>query len=118
MENASYVLEEGGTMVLLGESSEGFPSGEYMKYIELGSAKAIEEELERKFTIPGHTILSAFKKAEKFKIIWVSKLDQTTIRKMGIIPADNMAVALNLAGDTGPAYIMPDAYNTFPVAAG
>ena len=116
MENASYVLEEGGTMVLLGESSEGFPSGDYIKYVDLGSTKAIEEELHRNFTIPGHTILSAFKKAERFKIIWVSKLNRDVIRKMGIIPADNLAEAMNLAGETGPAYIMPDAYNTFPVA--
>jgi len=116
MENASYVLEEGGTMVLLGESSEGFPSGEYMKYVNLGSAEAIENELKRNFTIPGHTILSAFRKAERFKIIWVSMLDRDVIRKFGIIPADNLAEAMNLAGEIGPAYIMPDAYNTFPVA--
>lgn len=115
MENASYVLEEGGIMLLLGESSEGFPSGEYLKYINLGSAGAIEEELNRNFTIAGHTILSAFRKAEKFKIIWLSKLDREVIRKIGIVPADNLAEAMNLAGETGPAYIMPDAYNTFPV---
>lgn len=115
MENASYVLEEGGTMVLMGESSEGFPSGEYMKYVNLGSAKAIEDELHRNFTIPGHTILSAFKKAERFKIIWMSKLDRDVIRKFGIIPADNLAEAMDLAGELEPAYIMPDAYNTFPV---
>ncbi len=114
MEMASYALEEGGTMVLLGESSEGFPSGEYLKYVNLGSAEAIENELKRKFTIPGHTILSAFKKAERFKIIWASKLDEGTIRKFGITPAENLAHAMNLAGDAGPAYIMPQGYNTFP----
>jgi nickel-dependent lactate racemase len=116
MENASRVLEEGGTMILLGESSEGFPSGEYMKYVNMGSAAAIEDELHRNFTIPGHTILSAFKKAERFKIIWTSRLDREVIRKIGIVPADNLAEAMNLAGEAGPAYIMPDAYNTFPVA--
>ncbi len=115
MDNASRVLEEGGTMVLLGESSEGFPSGAYMKYVDLGSARAIEEDLNRDFTIPGHTILSAFKKAERFNIIWVSKLEKEVVRKIGIVPADNMAEAMNLAGEAGPAYIMPDAYNTFPV---
>lgn len=115
MEMASYALEEGGTMILLGESSEGFPSGEYMKYVNLGSAKAIEEELHRNFTIPGHTILSAFKKAERFRVIWVSKLDRGVIKKIGIIPADDLAEAMNLAGNLGSTYVMPDAYNTFPV---
>jgi lactate racemase len=115
MEMASYALNDGGTMILLAESSEGFPSGEYMKYVNLGSAKAIEEELHKKFTIPGHTILSAFKKAERFKIIWVTKLDQAVIRKFGITPVENLAEAMNLLEDIKPCYIMPDAYNTFPV---
>lgn len=118
MEMASYALEDSGTMVLLGESTEGFPSGEYMKYIELGSARAIKEELHRKFTIAGHTILSGFQKAERFRIIWASKLDREIIRKFGIIPADDLAEAMNLAGKLEPAYIMPDAYNTFPVVSG
>ena len=115
MEMASYALEEGGTMILLGESSEGFPSGECMKYVNLGSAKAIEEELKRNFTIAGHTILSAFEKAERFKIIWVSKLNRATVQKFGITPADNLAEAMNLAGEMEQAYIMPNAYNTFPI---
>ena len=115
MEMASYALNDGGTMILMGESSEGFPSGEYMKYVNLGSTHAIEEELKRSFTIPGHTISAAFEKAERFKIIWVSKLDKATVKKFGITPADNLAEAMNLAGDIGPAYIMPNAYNTFPV---
>ena len=114
MENASYALEDGGTMILLGESGEGFPSGEYMKYVNLGSAKAIEDELRRSFTIPGHTILSARKKAEKFRIILLSKLDRNAVQKLGIIPVDNLAEAMNLAGINEPAYIMPDAYNTLP----
>ncbi len=118
MEMASYALKEGGTMILLAESSEGFPSGEYLKYVNLGSAKAIEEELERKFTIAGHTILSGFEKAERFKIIWVSKLDEATIRKFGITPAENLAHAMNLAGEISTCYVMPDAYNTFPVVGG
>ena len=115
MEMASYALNEKGTMVLIGESSEGFPQGDYAKYINLGSAKAVEEELERRFTIPGHTILSALKKAERFRIIWMSKLEKKTVEKFGITPADSLAEALNLAGDIGPAYVMPEAYNTFPV---
>ena len=38
-----------------------------------------------------------------------------TIRKFGIIPAENLASAMDIAGDIGKAYVMPDAYNTFPV---
>jgi nickel-dependent lactate racemase len=115
MEMASYALEDGGTMILVAEAKEGMPPGVYGKYIELGSADGIEKELHREFTIPGHTIFSAFKKAERFNIIWVTKLDEGILTKMKIKKAANLAVAMNMLSDIEGCYVMPDAYNTFPV---
>jgi len=115
MEMASYALEDKGTLILLAEAGEGLPAKDYMKYVELGSSSAVEGELKREFRIPGHTIFSAFGKAERFRIIWVTKMDKNIVKRLGIIPADNLAEAMNIAGDIGPAYIMPEAYNTFPV---
>jgi nickel-dependent lactate racemase len=119
MENACYALKDGGVMILLAESSEGFPSEIYLKYIELGSTEKIRAALVENFTIPGHTVYATFCKAEKFKIIWVSKLPKAVVRKMGITPADSFDEAYALAGDwlktDRRAYIMPLAYSTFPV---
>lgn len=119
MENAHFALKDGGVMILLAESSEGFPSDVYEKYIRLASGKKIHEELNRNFTIPGHTVFATFHKAEKFKIIWVSKLPKEIVRKMKITPADSFEEAYRLAkkwsGDKRGAYLMPLAYTTFPV---
>lgn len=114
IENASYALKEGGTLIFAGEAAESLPSDEYIKYIELGSSERIEEELRRNFTISGHTIYSAVHKAEKFKIIWVTKMDRELVRKMKMTPVDTIEEALKLAGNTGMAYIMPEAYLTLP----
>jgi len=118
MEHASYALRDGGVMVLLAESSEGFPGEEYARYINLGSSKAILKELSRNFTIPGHTVYAAFEKAEKFKIIWVSKMDDRLVSKMGIIPKQDVVSALdqafNLTEGGQNTYVIPQAYNTFP----
>ncbi len=113
MENASYALREGGTMVLVAETSENFPSDEYMRWIELGSSKKIEEELRQSFTIPGHTVYSAVHKAERFRIIWVTKLDKGIVEKMGMTPASSIEEAIKSV--EGKAYIMPEAYLTLPV---
>jgi nickel-dependent lactate racemase len=122
MENAHFALKEGGVMILLAESSEGFPSDIYMKYIEIGSAEKIHAELIRNFTIPGHTVYAAFQKAEEFKIIWVSRLPKEVVRKMGITPADSFEEARALAqkwlSPEPPTYIMPLAYTTFPAHEG
>jgi nickel-dependent lactate racemase len=118
MENASFALKEGGVMVLIAESSEGFPGDEYMKWVNMGSAEAILKGLSKNFTIPGHTIHAAFEKAERFKIIWVSKLDGMIVSKMGITPTDSIASALDMAygmvGEKQTTYVIPQAYSTFP----
>ena len=113
MENASYALRDGGTMILVAEAGEGFPSDDYMRWIELGSSKKIEEELRQSFTIPGHTVYSAVHKAERFRIMWVTKLDKGIVKKMGMIPVSSIEEAIKSAD--GEAYIMPEAYLTLPV---
>lgn len=119
MENAHFALKDGGVMILLAESGDGFPSEVYEKYIQLGSGPKIHEELDRRFTIPGHTVFATFYKAERFRIIWVSKLPKEVVGKMGITPADSFEEAYALArkwlGDKRRTYIMPVAYTTFPV---
>lgn len=119
MENAHFALKDGGVMILLAESSEGFPSEVYEKYIKLGSGQKIHEDLDKTFTIPGHTVFATFYKAEKFKVIWVSKLPKDVVKSMKITPADTFAEAYSLAkkwlGDQRKTYIMPVAYTTFPV---
>lgn len=119
MENAHFALKPGGVMILLAESSEGFPSDVYLKYIQLGSAKKIHEELDRDFTIPGHTVFATFQKSERFRIIWVSRLAAQTVKAMRITPAASFEEAFALAkkwlGKDRRTYIMPAAYTTFPV---
>jgi len=119
MENARFALKEGGVMILLAESSAGFPSDVYLKYIRLGSAKKIHDELDRDFTIPGHTVFATFQKSERFRVIWVSKLSAQTVKDMRVTPAASFDEAYVLArkwlGKARRTYIMPAAYTTFPV---
>jgi len=119
MENAHFALKDGGVMILLAESAEGFPSDVYEKYIKLGSGQKIHENLDQTFTIPGHTVFATFYKAEKFKVIWVSKLPKDVVESMRITPADTFEEAYDLAnkwlGDQRKTYIIPVAYTTFPV---
>ena len=119
MENAHFALKEGGVMILLGECGEGFPSETYLKYINLGTGEKIHQELNKHFVIPGHTVFATFWKAEKYKIIWVSKLPKDIVKSMKITPADSFEQAYQLAKPLLPenpvTYVMPCAYTTFPV---
>lgn len=120
MENAHFALKDGGVMIFFAESSEGFPSETYLKYIKLGSGDKIHQELDQNFTIPGHTVFATFYKAEKYKIIWVTKLPKDIVKRMKITPADSFEEAFTIAkkwlGKKYSAYIIPIAYTTFPVS--
>jgi nickel-dependent lactate racemase len=121
MENASYVLKEGGVMVVLAEAAAGFPYPEYETWANLGSAKAIMSDLYREFLISKHTVNAAVSKAERFKIAWLTKMDAAHVKKMQMHPFLSFADALKFARQFLPPdftyYILPDGSNTLPVIA-
>jgi nickel-dependent lactate racemase len=116
MENASYVLKDGGVMVVLAEAELGFPSAAYLKWAQLGRSADIVDDLRRQFLISKHTIYAAIKKAETFKIIWVTKMDFNHVRQMQMIPVSSVGEALKEAQKYLPAdpsiYVIPQGYNT------
>jgi nickel-dependent lactate racemase len=119
IENASYALKGGGTMMVFAQMKEAFPSSVYTEWFEHPSPEAIEEALFEHFTIPGHTVYSSLRKAKRFKIILFSSFSKTQVEKMGMIPAHSAEEAVNLAfknlPDNSSCYVMPEGYNTFPV---
>ncbi|MBU0687298.1 MAG: nickel-dependent lactate racemase [Candidatus Margulisbacteria bacterium] len=118
MENASYVLKPGGVLIVVAESEMGYPRPEYLAWAEIGSAEAIAKDLKRQFLISKHTVYAAVKKAETFKVIWLTKMDHSQVKKMQIIPVSNMQDALAEAVRHLPPnpliYVIPQGYNTLP----
>ncbi len=118
MDNAANALREGGTMILVAEAAEGFSSPVYEEWINLKTLDAIEQELRKNFSIPGHTVHAAIKKAQKFNIIWVSGQDPDKVKKIGMVPAASIEEAFNLLqarmGEDWQAYVMLDGYTTYP----
>ncbi len=118
MDNAAYALGEGGIMVLIAEAAEGFPSPVYEGWIDLEELEAIEAELQRNFSIPGHTVYAAMEKARKYNIIWLSSQDPRIPQKMGIMPVSSVQEALSILekslGKKWQAHLMPDGYVTLP----
>jgi nickel-dependent lactate racemase len=118
MEHASYVLKPGGVLFFLGECLEGYPSPAYEKYINLGSAEEIEKSLAKEFYVSGHTVYSAFQKANKFKIIWLTKLSPQSLAPMGIEAVSTVEEGWekvkDILGDSFKSYIIPNASSAFP----
>ncbi|MDI6822644.1 MAG: nickel-dependent lactate racemase [Actinomycetota bacterium] len=116
MDNASFILRDGGVMILLAECGEGYPSPEYRKWLKYRCKEEIEEVLRERFSIPGHTIYSAMEKAERFHIILVTELNPNDVHRLGLTPASSIEEALGIAraelGEAPSAYVMPRGYTT------
>jgi len=118
IDNAAYALREGGVMIILAECREGFVSERYLRWLEYDSPEAIEAVLREEFSIPGHTMYSAMKKAQKFSIFLLSTLNENHVRRMGMIPISSLDDAWRMArekvGDSPSTYVIPQGYITFP----
>ncbi len=118
MDNAAYALKEGGVMIVLAECLEGYPSSTYLEWFSLGSSLKIEEKLRAKYSVAGHTVYSALKKAERFQIILVSKLNPEDVKKMKMTPLSSLEKALEIArktlGSNFSTYVMPEGVTTLP----
>ncbi|MEW6189404.1 MAG: nickel-dependent lactate racemase [Actinomycetota bacterium] len=116
MDNASFVLRDGGVMILLAECGEDYPSPEYREWLKYRCKEEIEEVLREEFSIPGHTIYSAMEKAEKFHIILVTELNTDDVHHLGMTPASSIEEALGIAraklGKAPSTYVMPQGYTT------
>lgn len=118
MDNSAYALKEGGTMIVAAECGEGLGSSKLAPCFAFGSVAELREELRRNFTISGHTVYTALKKAEKFNIILVSRFPKEKVEKMGMQYAASLEEAIQMSKSNLPAspktYIIPDGYNILP----
>ena len=119
IEHSVKALRENGVLIFFADSGQGFPSVEYNNWLNLKTSKAVEEKIrETGYSIPGQTIHSCLKKAEKYQIIWITKQNFNEIRNLGIKPVNNFDEAFKVAIKCLPGnftyYVISDGFSTLP----
>ncbi len=111
LENASYAVKEGGTILLVSECRDGIGPPDWVEWFELGKEEEIERELRRAFTIPGFIALKTVSFNRRFRVILVSGLNAERVKKVGMIPASSIDEAVGIArkgvGDGARSIFMP-----------
>ncbi len=124
MDNAFWAVREGGAVIILGECQDILEPPEFSQWFDHRSKLAIEKALRQEFTIPGWVALREFEGAEKAACIMVTRKENAAfIKKAGIIFAETVEEALEIAAERCPARepkitVMPHGANTFPVVRG
>jgi nickel-dependent lactate racemase len=106
---------KGGDIILLAECADGFGRSDFLKWFESADSDALEARLKESYEVNGQTAWSLLTKAQSFRIQLISKLPDSDVRKMRMIPARSLAEALANADQSGTGYILPRGSSTLPI---
>lgn len=84
LETASYACEEGGTIVLFAECSDGTGRDDFIDWFGFGDSRAIAENLVRNYKVNGQTAWSLKEKTERFDVRIVTDLPGGVVGKLGM----------------------------------
>jgi len=112
MEHASHLLTEGGTMVVLAECSQGLGRDDFLDWFVPGGSRATALRLMENYKVNGQTAWGLRRKAERFRLLLVSKLEDEVVRHMGLEPHHSLASALAAAETGVRGFIMPSGLST------
>jgi nickel-dependent lactate racemase len=120
IENSAAAAKEGGIFILLARCNEGVGNPQFYEILaEHETLKEKEEILREDFTIArGAAYLTARILAEGKRIVLISELEDSLVKKMGFIPAKDLAQAYSTAsemvGEEHTLYIIPHASTLVP----
>jgi nickel-dependent lactate racemase len=119
MEYASRALKPGGVMILLAECRDGLGNATFFNWFSYLTCGELEEALRARYEINGQTAWSLKEKALRFRIVLVSLLAPEEVTTMGMIPAQTLQQAFELARPMLPenfsAYLIPEGGSVLPV---
>ena len=106
LDMAALACEDGGTIVLLAECSDGLGRPDFLKWFEESDSRALAARLINGYEVNGQTAWALLTKAERFRVCLISKLPPDDVRRMRMIPVRTIAEGLEQAGNR-EGFIMP-----------
>jgi len=106
LDMAALACNEGGTIILLAECSDGLGRPDFLKWFDSTDSRALEARLVNSYEVNGQTAWALLTKAERHRVVLVSELPPDDVKRMRMIPAPTLAAALDhLVG--GHGFILP-----------
>ena len=106
LDMAALACNDGGTIILLGECSDGLGRPDFLKWFDENDSRALAARLVNGYEVNGQTAWALLTKAERFRVCLISELSRADVRKMRMHPVQTIAEGLAQAGG-GSGFIMP-----------
>ena len=105
LDMAALACNEGGTIILLAECSDGLGRPDFLKWFDAADSRALEARLANGYEVNGQTAWALLTKAERYRVCLVSELPSDEVKRMRMTPAPSIEAALDHAG--GDGFILP-----------
>lgn len=106
LETASHACRDGGMIILLAECADGLGKADFLKWFEAPDSDSLAKMLCEKYQVNGQTAWSLLKKAERFDIRMVTRLETAEVEKMRLSTMSELKLSGSAAGASG--YIVPN----------
>src|SRR5215211_5389922 len=116
LDMAALACDEGGTIILLAECSDGLGRPDFLKWFDARDSRALAARLVNGYEVNGQTAWALLTKAERFRVCLVSELPPDDVRKMRMVPVRTIEEALAQAG-SGDGFIMPRGAAVLPLVS-
>jgi nickel-dependent lactate racemase len=106
LDMAALACNEGGTIILLAECSDGLGRPDFLKWFDAADSRALEARLVNGYEVNGQTAWALLTKAERYRVYLVSELPSDEVKRMRMTPAPSIEAALDQAGGSD-GFILP-----------
>jgi len=107
LDMAASACREGGSIVLLAECRDGLGRPDFLKWFDSADSNELELRLRSEYEVNGQTAWSLLTKGERYRVVLVSALPPEDVTKMRMIPAGNLAEALEKIDSAQNGYVLP-----------
>jgi lactate racemase len=106
LDMAAQACNDGGTIVLLAECSNGLGRDDFLKWFDVSDSRMLEKRLRNGYEVNGQTAWALLTKAERFRVCLVSQLPDDHVKLMRMVPARTIEEGLENAR-ASEGFIMP-----------
>ena len=115
LDMAACACEDGGTIILLAECSDGFGRSDFLKWFSSENSAALEKRLRESYEVNGQTAWALMTKTERFCVLLVSQLDHDDVRRMRMSPMRSLEEAISGIDSQAEGFILPRGAALLPV---
>jgi lactate racemase len=117
LEMASYACADGGTIILAAECADGLGRVDFLKWFTAENSDALAARLREHYEVNGQTAWSLLLKAERFRVLLISELNDEDVRLMRMTPVRTLDEALAQVQPGARGYIMKRGAALLPVVS-